>query len=115
MIPIIFPFVQGLRYRNGVTPDSIDRLPRAAVGTHNRRTYDDVISGKYQGFPFELYEATFSQKSGKSETTVFKGVVLAVESIAAFPGMLIAAKRAGMVTAFFRDMFGSGGLQEVTS
>jgi hypothetical protein len=115
LLPIIFAFVQDLRYRNGVTPDSIDRLPRAAVGTHNRQEYDDVISGKYEGFPFELYEARFSQKSGKSETTVFKGAVLAVESIAAFPGLLIAAKRAGMVTAFFRDMFGTGGLEEVTS
>jgi hypothetical protein len=115
MLPIIFGFVQDLRYRNGVTPDSVDRLPKAATGTFNRRTYDDVISGKYEGFPFEIYEARFSQKSGKSETTVFKGVVLAFEGIAPFPGLLVAAKRAGMVTKFFRDMFGSGGLEEVTS
>jgi hypothetical protein len=115
LLPIIFAFIQDLRYRNEVTPDSINRLPKAATGTFNRRTFDDVISGKYEGFPFELYETTLSQKSGKSETTVFKGVVMAFENVEPFPGLLVAVKRAGTVTKFFRDMFGDGGLEEVTS
>jgi hypothetical protein len=124
VLPIIFAFVQDLRCRTGVTPNSIGRLPKAAIGNYNRRTYDDVISGKYEGFPFELFEARYSNKtrksdatvfSSRSETTVFKGVVLAFESVAPFPGLLVAIKRAGAVTRFFRDTFGADGLEEVTS
>lgn len=115
LLPIIFAFVEDLRYRNGWTPDSFDRLPRPAVGSFNRQTFDDVVVGKYEGFAFELYEVTLSQKSGKSESTVFKGVIAAFETGTSFPGLLVAAKRAGSVSRFFRDMFGSGGLGEITS
>ena len=115
LLPIIFAFVEDLRYRNGWTPDSFDRLPRQAVGSFNRQTFDDVLVGKYEGFPFELYEVTLAQKSGKSESTVFKGVIAAFETGTSFPGLLVAAKRAGSVTRFFRDLFGSGDLEEITS
>jgi hypothetical protein len=115
LLPIIFAFVEDFRYRNGWTPDSFDRLPRAAVGSFNRQTFDDVLTGKYEDFPFELYEATLAQKSGKSESTVFKGVIAAFETGTSFPGLLVAVKRAGSATRFFRDMFGGGGLDEITA
>ena len=36
-------------------------------------------------------------------------------TITPFPGLLVAARRAGTVSKFFRDMFGTGGLEEVQS
>lgn len=114
LLPIIFGFVGDLRYTNATTPSSFDRLPRQSVGSFNRQTFDDVISGRYEDFSFELYEAKLSYKAGKSDQTMFKGVVTAFETMTPFPGLLIAMKRAGSVSKFFRDMFGKGGLEEVT-
>jgi hypothetical protein len=115
LLPIIFGFIQEMRYRNGGTPDSFDRLPKQAVGSFNRQHFDDIVSGKYEGFPFELYEAKLSQKAGKHESTVFRGVIASFQTEASFPGLLIAVKRAGAVSKFFRDMFGTGGLEPVES
>jgi hypothetical protein len=113
VLPIIFGFIKDLRYVNGVTPDSFDRLPKQAVGSFNRQSFDDVVSGKYDDFPFELYETKLSSGSGKSEHVLFKGVVAAFETVAPFPGLVVAVKRAGTVSKFFRDMFGSSGMQTV--
>ncbi len=113
VLPIVLGFVKEMRYANATTPESFDRLPRAATGTFNRQNFDDIVSGKYEGFQFELYEARLSQKAGKSDQTVFKGVVMAFDTITPFPGLLVASRRAGQVSKFFRDMFGTGGLQEV--
>jgi hypothetical protein len=113
VLPLVFGFVRDIRYANAVTPDSFDRLPKQATGSFNRQRFDDVVAGKYEDFPFELYEASLSQKAGKSDSTVFKGVIVAFETIAPFPGLLVAVRRAGTVTRFFRDMFGTGGLEEV--
>jgi hypothetical protein len=115
VLPLVFGFVKDVRYANAQTPDSFDRLPRQATGSFNRQRFDDVVSGKYEGFPFELYEAQLSSGSGKSEQVIFKGVVVAFETITPFPGLLVASRRAGQVSKFFRDMFGSGGLEEVQS
>ena len=113
VLPIVLGFIKDMRYANATTPNSFDRLPRQATGSFNRQGFDDVVSGKYEGFPFELYEATLSQKAGKSSQTIFKGVVMAFETITPFPGLLVATRRAGQISRFFRDMFGSGGLEEV--
>ena len=115
LLPRVFGFIGDLNYQQGSKPDSFDRLPRAAIGQFNRQSFDDVFGGKYDGFPFELYETTLSQKQGKSTQTIFRGVIVAFETIAPFPGTLVASRRAGTVSKFFRDMFGSGGLQELQS
>jgi len=115
LLPIAFGFVKDIRYQQGRTPDSFDRLPQETVGAFNRRTFDDVFAGKYEDFPFELYECTMSQKSGKSESTRFKGVVVAFETITPFPGLLVASRKTGQVTKFFQNLFGGGSLQEISS
>ena len=98
VLPLVFGFVKDIRYANAATPDSFDRLPKQATGSFNRQSFDDVVAGKYEDFPFELYEASLSQKAGKSDSTVFKGVVVAFETIAPFPGLLVAvaARRDGL-------------------
>lgn len=112
LLPIIFSFIQDMHYSNNRTPDSFDRLPKQAVGSFGRQKFDDIVSGKYDGFPFELYETRLST-GGKSDQTIFKGVVTAFETVAPFPGLVVAAKRAGAVSNFFRNMFGSSGLETV--
>lgn len=114
VLPIVFGFVENLHYANGTTPGSFDRLPKQATGSFGRQTFDDVISGKYEGFPFELFETRLST-GGKSDQTIFKGVVMGFETLTPFPGLLVAAKRGGTVSNFFRDMFGGSGLQMVES
>ena len=113
VLPLVFGFIKDVRYANATTPDSFDRLPKPAVGSFNRQSFDDVVAGKYEGFPFELYETKLSSGSGKSEQTVFKGVVVAFETITPFPGLLVAAKRAGTVSKFFREVFATSWLKEV--
>ncbi len=114
LLPIVFGFIEDVRYRHGWKPDSFDRLPEDTVGSFNRQDFDDFVSGRYDGFPFELYEAELSKKSGKSRTTVFHGVIIAFGAAAPFPGVLVAGRKAGAVTGFFRSIFG-GGLEELTS
>jgi hypothetical protein len=114
ILPVIFGFIEKIGYRYEATPDSFSRLPRETVGSFNREYFDDVISGRYEGFPFELYEATLRQKAGKSSSEVFKGIVVAFETIAPFPGVLVASRKAGKVAGFFRGFFGEK-LQELQS
>jgi hypothetical protein len=114
LLPIIFGFIRDMRYRHNVRPDSFDRLPRDTVSSFNRQFFDDVISGRYDDFPFELYEANLLEGTGKSTTTAFKGVIVAFETIMPFPGILVAARRANMVAGFFRGMFANK-LRELSS
>ncbi|WP_036259115.1 DUF3137 domain-containing protein [Mesorhizobium sp. WSM3224] len=107
LLPIIFGFIQDMRYQHGAPPKSFDRLPRETVGTFNRPYFEDVISGRYEGFPFELYEVTLLERNGKTTSMVFKGIIIAFETTAPFPGILVAARRANMVAGFFRGMFAS--------
>ncbi|MER8725062.1 hypothetical protein [Mesorhizobium sp. M1027] len=114
LLPTIFGFIEDMRYRNNVKPNSFDRLPRETVGSFNRQSFDDVFSGRYEGFPFELYEADLREGTGKSTTAVFKGVIVAFETIVPFPGTLVAARRTNKVVGFLRGIFGSR-MQELSS
>lgn len=114
LLPIIFGFIADMRYQHGGGPNSFDRLPREAVGAFNRQSFDDVVSGRYEEFPFELYEAELRIGSGKDSSTVFKGVIVAFEAIEPFPGVLVATRRANAVVGFFRGMFAAK-MQELPS
>jgi hypothetical protein len=114
LLPVIFGFIDKVRYRRGETPPSLERLPRETIGSFNQSSYDDEIAGEWQGFPFELYEAVFSQKTGKTTSTIFRGVVVALETASSFPGVLVATRKANKVTSFFRGIFGKE-LEELSS
>lgn len=115
LFPTVFRFIEDFRYSRNQPPASFDRLPREMVGVFNRQTFDDVITGRYRGFPFELFEARLAQKADKSESVAFKGVGLAFEAASPFPGILIAGRKAGMVGGFFKNLFGGGSLEEIQS
>lgn len=115
LMSIVFGFIEDLRYGHDITPGSLDRLPRAATGEFSRQSFDDVVTGKYQGSPFELYEAVLSNRAGTPDQTVFRGVILVVEAETAFPGLLVATRRSNTVQSFFHDMFGSKAMEELGS
>lgn len=115
MLPIVFSFIKDVRYANGATPTSFSRLPKEVVGSFNRQSFDDVVGGSYAGFPFELYEAHLRQKAGKSDSTIFKGVIVAFETVVPFPGFLIATRKSGAVASFFRGFFGNDTTHEITT
>jgi hypothetical protein len=106
LLPVVFGFIDKVRYRKGETPASMDRLPRETIGNFDRADYDDEISGVWQGVSFELFEAVFSQHDSKAPSTVFRGVVVALETETPFPGVLVATRKANHVTSFFHGMFG---------
>jgi hypothetical protein len=114
LLPIIFGFIQDMRYQHGGRPNSFDRLPREAVGPFNRQTFDDVVSGRYEGFAFELYEENLREGAGKGSSTRFNGVIVAFEAIEPFPGILVATRRTNAVIGFFRGMF-TARMQELSS
>jgi hypothetical protein len=114
LLPIIFGFIRDVSYQHGVTPNSFDRLPRAVVGPFNRQAFDDIVSGRYEDFPFELYEAELRASTAKGSSTTFKGVIVAFDTIETFPGILVAARRANAVVGFFRSIF-TAKMQELSS
>lgn len=115
LLPIIFGFIGDMRYQHDVTPNSFDRLPRETVGGFTMSRFDDIISGRYDGFPFELYEADlWDGAATKNRATTFKGVIVAFETVEPFPGILVAARRANAVMGFFRGLF-TARMQELSS
>jgi hypothetical protein len=106
LVPIVFGFIRDMRYQHDVTPNSFDRLPRETVGGFTMSRFDDIISGRYDGFPFELYEADlWDGAATRNRATTFKGVIVAFETVEPFPGILVAARRATAVVGFFRGLF----------
>ncbi len=114
ILPIVFGFIENLRYGKGITPEFFDRLPKEIVGPFDKQTFDDVVSGTYGGFPFELYEATLKQGMSKSDVTCFHGVVVAFQTETSFPGTLVATRKENQVVSFFRDLFGRS-IHEIAS
>lgn len=115
VLPIAFGFIDDVRYGRGVTPTSYAHLPAEVTGMPTRKEFDDVVLGRHGDAWFEVFECNLTESHGKSRTTLFKGVVLAFRLDAPFPGKLIAARRIGAVARWTRNLFGSGGLVEVTS
>lgn len=112
VLPLTFSFLENPSYANATTPRMLDALPRKVVGGFNRTTFGDVIAGSLEGKPIEVFEATFKNKSGKSESTVFKGLVLGFTLDHPFDGLLIAFRKSGDVVRWFRDLF-SGDLHTI--
>lgn len=115
VLPAAFGFVQGMTYDRGTEPRSFDRLPREAIGTFNDETFDDIITGSFEGFSFELYEADLELKVNSSGETVFKGVVVAFEAATPFAGVLIATVKSNRAVSFLRSFFGLKGLEQLQS
>jgi hypothetical protein len=119
LIPRTFSFLDAINYQNGTKPKSLEYLPRQAIGDYNRQSFDDCIYGRHEDMAFEAFEVEFAYKVRKSSArVVFRGVILAFQLSKPFPAKLIARIRtpaAGGFTRFMQQLFGNGGLDEVTT
>lgn len=115
VLPLAFGFVEGVRYTNGEEPASFARLPRSVLPHFDRRRFDDGLSGRHAGFAFDLVEAELADRDGKTEHVRFKGVIVAFALETAFPGELVATRKAGRTPSFLRDLFGPPALDTVDS
>lgn len=113
LMPVIFGFIDNVRYAKGTMPVTYPDLPHAVVGEFDKESFDDIVSGN-AGFPFELYEARFWQ-SGRTQDTRFHGVVTVFELETAFPGLLVATRKGNTVLSFFGGLFGRDKLETLVS
>ncbi|MBX9466313.1 MAG: DUF3137 domain-containing protein [Aquamicrobium sp.] len=93
ILPVIFGFVDGLRYSHGYEPGSFRRLPAALKGDYNHSEFGDVITGRLDGRHFEICEMSLSRRSKSSTVVLFKGVALCCSVRDSFPGTLVAVRK----------------------
>ncbi|MBB6464283.1 hypothetical protein HNQ96_000130 [Aminobacter lissarensis] len=113
LLPIVFGFIETMRLGKGDVPATFAKLPRETIGDYSDSQFDDIISGKYEGFTFELYETAAWRRVEKSDVTLFDGIIVAFDMAKPFPGILVATLKTNTVMGFFREMF--GGMQEIKS
>ncbi|MFZ1681332.1 MAG: DUF3137 domain-containing protein [Rhizobiaceae bacterium] len=108
ILPHAFAFLEEVRYQHKAEPRSLTELPRSVIGSYNRTTLGDVIAGRFEGLPLEIFEALFKFKGGKSESVAFKGLVVGFQLENPYAGTLVAIRRSGSMSRWFRDTFSSG-------
>ena len=113
MLPVLFGFIPDLRYSHDRMPVSFERMPRQLIPGHNRKEFDDFLSGLLDGRRFELFEMKLVQRSKNSETVMFQGAVLNCKLATPFPGFLVATRKVGDFQRFFRDLFASSAVSEI--
>lgn len=115
MLPLVFGFVQEVRYVHGATPRFMDAMPGKEFVPRDRGVHGDMIVGTHEGLTFTLSETELSTGSGKSKQTTFKGVIFYFQREQEFPGLLLAARKPNAVHRFMRDLFGGSSMALVTS
>lgn len=114
MLPVIFGFVDRIRYANGIAPAFMQTLPKPGLIRYDTAHYDDLVSGVYQGMDFTLGEIRLTT-GGKNEQDVFKGVIVYFNPPHPFDGRLFAAKRLYGFKGFVDDLFGDRSLENIRS
>jgi Protein of unknown function (DUF3137) len=110
MLPLIFGFVEELRYTKGLIPRFMEKFPKPALLKYGAAEHDDAISGLHDGMHFMLSEAELST-GGKNKTVLFDGVIFHFYLDQPFPGILAAAKRPTGMQKFAQELFGTGDLR----
>ncbi|HTO32461.1 MAG TPA: DUF3137 domain-containing protein [Pararhizobium sp.] len=114
MLPLIFGFVEEMRYTKGLVPRFMEKFPKWALLKYGVAEHDDAISGQYDGMHFMLSEAEL-KTGGKNKTTLFDGVIFHFYLDRPFPGILAAAKRPTGMQKFAQELFGTGDLRIIES
>lgn len=107
MFPVIFGFIDDLHYQNGKAPGFLGRLEEIGLLSYTSADHDDWFAGKHEGLQFELSETCLKRKSGKNTRTIFDGLIFHIQRDSTFRGLLLAQRKANVITKFFRDLFGS--------
>ncbi|HEU0222468.1 MAG TPA: hypothetical protein VFR34_09720, partial [Paracoccaceae bacterium] len=105
ILPLAFSFGGKVTYRHGHDDSKlIDRLRATGLIAFSRAEADDGIAGSDGGVAYELLEAVLVRGAGKSRQEQFRGLVFGFRREAAFPGLLLAARRPNALAR----LFGSG-------
>lgn len=116
LFPLVFGFVEEFRHAIGTKPAFIADFPAELTGSYTKQSFDDSISGRFDGMAFELCEATLSFDATKSvDDTVFRGLILAMSLPRPFPGRFFATRKLGGISKWVRDTFQDNGLATVSS
>ncbi len=115
LLPVVFGFVDDLRYSVGGVPRFLDRMPGDEFLRRNHSSHRDQISGRLDGFAFTLGETEFSVGHGGKREITFIGIAIAFVQEAGFPGTLLAAKRPGRLARAIRGLFEDGRLGAMKS
>ncbi len=107
MFPQIFSFIDDFQYQNGHPPGFLDQLEATGLLSYTSASHDDWFAGSHDGGRFELAETHLKRKSGKNTHTIFDGLIFHIRLDNRFRGLLLAQKKADVVTKFFRDLFGT--------
>lgn len=92
---------QGLTWSpGGGMPPEFAEAQRLLFGSATSRTFGDHWSGQIEGRPFSVYEATLTQKSGKSTVTLFSGQVWRLASGRPWSGITLAVPDRGVFNFF---------------
>lgn len=96
----------------------LSRFSQAGVvGSFNRASVDDVFTGRYREVGFAVAEAKLRRRGGgrnRSQSTVFRGLLVAVDVPKAFPGRILIGRDYGDIGNALAGWFKQfGGLQRV--
>ncbi len=116
LFPVVFGFVDDLKHFRSRAPDFFLLLPGELTGVYTSKSFDDGLSGRFDGSDFELCEAELVfQTSNSPDKVAFRGVILSLILSRPFAGRLFGTSRIGGVAKWVRDTFQANGLVEIAS
>lgn len=107
LAPEIFGFIDDFSLTRDVDPGFYGLVDNAQLIGYDKAKTDDCLSGRYEGLRFQLAEVELIVKGGKTDRTVFEGILFRFDLEPGFPGALYARQKAGLFERAWRDMFGS--------
>jgi hypothetical protein len=90
----------GLHYQKSPT-GFYDTLPRNFIPLGGRRSVDDMMDGRVADRSFRFAECK-TETGGKNSSTLFKGIVLDVQSAGTLPSFIIASEKETRGFLFFK-------------
>ncbi len=90
----------GLHYQKAPS-GFFETLPRNFIPLGGRRSVDDMMDGRVAGRSFRFAECK-TETGGKNSSTLFKGIVLDVQSAGTLPSFIIASEKETRGFLFFK-------------
>jgi hypothetical protein len=80
VVPPLSAFLGGLEYHRKPKDSGVERFEAAGVvGSHSRRSTEDLFIGRHRDTGFQMVEARLRRRSGKRTREIFRGLLLDIE------------------------------------
>jgi hypothetical protein len=104
VVPPLSAFLGGLEYHRKPKDSGIDRFETAGVvGSHSRRSSEDLFIGRHRDTGFRMVEARLRRRSGKGTREVFRGLLLDIEVPLDFAGTTLMVRDHGSLVGGIAD------------